>query len=229
MKHSAGRSVLDKPIDAYHAHQSTDFITLVLAGMHGDEPKSVTIARRLIDLLRDEAPAGADRVGWVVVPVVNPDGYAVRKRRNANRVDINRNFPTQNWKRTSKRGRMFGGEAAASEPETRVVMNLVERFRPSAIISIHSIDRGRECNNYDGPGEAVARAMARFNSYPVRGSIGYLTPGSLGTWAGVERGIATVTLELPSHRSSKRCWEDNRDALLAWPRSRWGEDSHLAT
>jgi protein MpaA len=95
------------------------------------------------------------------------------------------------------------------------VVNLVERFRPAAIVSIHSIDRSRECNNYDGPGEELARAMGRINGYPVRGSIGYPTPGSLGTWAGIERGIPTVTLELPSHHSPKRCWQDNRDALLA--------------
>ena len=52
------------------------------------------------------------------------------------------------------------------------------------------------------------------SSYPVTTSIGYSTPGSFGTWAGVERGIPTVTLELPSHHSAKRCWADNRRALL---------------
>ena len=46
------------------------------------------------------------------------------------------------------------------------------------------------------------------------GSIGYPTPGSLGCWAGVERSLATITLELPSHHSPKCCWEDNRSALL---------------
>ena len=32
--------------------------------------------------------------------------------------------------------------------------------------------------------------------YPVEESIGYPTPGSFGTWAGIEKGIPIITLEL---------------------------------
>jgi protein MpaA len=186
---------------------------LVLAGVHGDEPKGVYVARRLIDLLESDVSAGP-RVRWVVIPVVNPDGYERRRRRNANRVDINRNFPTENWSPTSPRSRMFGGSTPAGEPETRAVIGAVERYRPSFVISIHSIDRRRQCNNYDGPAEALATAMSLRNGYPVAPSIGYPTPGSLGTWAGAERNIPTLTLELPSHHSPKRCWEENGPALV---------------
>lgn len=52
------------------------------------------------------------------------------------------------------------------------------------------------------------------NGYPVAATIGYPTPGSFGAWAGIELGIPVITLELPSHDSPKRCWEDNREALL---------------
>ena len=93
-------------------------------------------------------------------------------------------------------------------------MDLVEAVAPVRIITIHSIDRHRFCNNYDGPGRTLATQMAKGNGYPVRSSIGYATPGSFGTWAGRERRIATVTLELPSHHSTKRCWADNRRALI---------------
>ena len=186
---------------------------MALGGIHGDEPKSVFVARRLIDLLANDATTGG-KAGWVVVPVVNPDGHERRKRRNANQVDLNRNFPTRNWTTSSPRSRMFGGTEPASEPETRAVIAAVRRYRPARIISIHSIDRHRQCNNYDGPGKAIAVGMSRFNGYPVVSSLGYATPGSFGTWAGVERGIPTITLELPSHQSPKRCWEDNHGALL---------------
>ncbi len=188
--------------------------TLIFGAFHGDEPKSAYVARKLIELL-EEAPEAGDGRRWIVVPVVNPDGYQRRKRRNANKVDLNRNFPTRNWRRTSKRSRMFGGEKPACEPETRAVIRAVERFEPERIITVHSIGLNRFCNNYDGPGKALAGAMRLCNGYPVTANIGYPTPGSFGTWAGVERGIATVTLELPSHHSSQRCWEDNRRALLA--------------
>jgi len=215
MNQRVGRSVLGRPINAFCKAQSERPVALVLGGVHGDEPKSVTLASNLVRLLKTDAPAAAEQISWYVIPVVNPDGYELRKRRNANGVDLNRNFPTENWEPGSKRSRMFGGAAPASEPETRAVMRVIEQQEPALIISIHSIDRKRHCNNYDGPGEALAQALAKFNKYPVRGSIGYATPGSLGTWAGVERNIPIVTLELPSHHSPKRCWDDNREALLA--------------
>ena len=86
---------------------------------------------------------------------------------------------------------MFGGASPASEPETRAVMRAIERFAPVRIVTIHSINRDRFCNNFDGPGRRLAEAMARLNRYPVRASIGYPTPGSFGGWAGIERKIAT--------------------------------------
>lgn len=208
-----GQSVEGRPIDARIFRGELAETTLVLAAVHGDEPKTVFVAGRLIELLADNASIRAGR-RWVILPTVNPDGYERRRRRNANRVDINRNFPTGNWSCTSRRSRMFGGGMPAGEPETKAVIKAVERYRPTRIITIHSIDGQRFCNNYDGPAGAWARRMARLNHYPVRRSIGYATPGSFGTWAGRERGIPTITLELPSHHSSKRCWEDNRAALV---------------
>ncbi len=208
-----GRSVQGREIGAYVFRGTPKRTVLVLGGFHGDEPKSVFVARRWIDLLRTERDP-VDDARWVVVPLVNPDGYAKRQRRNARRVDINRNFPTKNWMPTSPRTRMYGGPTPASEPETQAVMNVVRRFRPMRIVTIHSIGLDRHCNNYDGPGRTLALNMRRYNHYPVTASIGYPTPGSFGAWAGGERNIATVTLELPSHHAPKRCWDDNRGALL---------------
>ena len=208
-----GASVQGRSISSYVRRGGGSDTVLVFGGFHGDEPKSVTLALRLIGLLKAEPTLGR-LWRWVVVPIANPDGYERRKRRNANQVDINRNFPTENWVRNSRRTRMFSGEAPASEPETLAAITAIRRYKPSRIISIHSIDQGRECNNYDGPGRAIAASMRRVNGYPVNASIGYATPGSLGTWAGVERRIPTITLELPSRHSAKRCWEENREAFF---------------
>jgi protein MpaA len=216
MLKTVGTSVEGRPIEAFVRPRKGAPTVLILGGIHGDEPKGVFLARRLIRLLETDSTVGRES-RWIVVPVVNPDGYERRRRRNANRVDVNRNFPTADWERTSRRSRMYSGEQPASEPETRAVMAVVQRYRPSRIITIHSIDGHRECNNYDGPARVIALRMKRFNRYPVASSMGYPTPGSFGTWAGAERGIPTITLELPSHRSPKRCWEDNRRALLCSP------------
>lgn len=210
---SLGRSVEGRGIRVFVRFGPETRTVLVLGGMHGDEPKSVGLAEKFIELLKSDIQVGRG-TRWVVVLLVNPDGFARRKRRNANGVDLNRNFPTKNWALTSPRSRMYGGPAPGSEPETRAVIRAVERYRPARIITLHSIGLHRFCNNYDGPGRALATAMKKHNGYPATASIGYPTPGSFGSWAGGERGIAVVTLELPSHHSSKRCWEDNREALL---------------
>jgi len=191
--------------------------TLILGGVHGDEPKSVHVVQKLAETLATarESTAGSDGRGVVVVPVVNPDGYERRLRRNLRGVDLNRNFPTRDWQPGRRRSRYYGGPHPASEPETRGLIRLIEHLQPRWIITVHSIGQQRYCNNYDGPAAGLARLLARRNRYPVRRSIGYATPGSLGRWAGGERRIPIATLELPSHHSSKRCWEDNRCALLA--------------
>lgn len=207
-----GRSVEGRSIECYR-FGSGGRTRLILAGLHGDEPKSVYVARRLCVWLAGAADL-AEGTGIAVVPVVNPDGYEVRKRRNARGVDLNRNFPTADWLPGAKRSRFYGGAGPASEPETQAVLALIESLQPAEIITVHSISDRRQCNNYDGPGQAVAQAMGRCNGYPVTGAIGYSTPGSFGTWAGGERGIATVTLELPSHRSPRGCWEENWSALV---------------
>ena len=186
---------------------------MVLGGFHGDEPKSVFVAQCLIELL-SASPKSARLPTWIVVPLVNPDGYERRKRRNAHGVDLNRNFPTRNWRPSSSRSRMYGGPSPASEPETRAVIRLIERYKPGRIVTIHSIGGERYCNNYDGPAKAMSKSMSQRNGYPVTRNIGYPTPGSFGTWAGAERRIPVVTLELPSSVSPQRCWTDNRDALL---------------
>ncbi|MCP4248129.1 MAG: murein peptide amidase A [bacterium] len=189
---------------------------LIFGGFHGDEPKGVDLARRLWEYVEQGDGATPQR-GLVVVPLVNPDGYERRNRRNARGVDLNRNFPTADWAPGPKRRRYYGGESAASEPETRMVINLIQRLKPAEIITIHSISKQQFCNNYNGPPAAkdLAQLLSACNGYPVTGHIGYPTPGSFGTWAGVEQAIPTITLELPSHCSGRRCWEQNREALLA--------------
>ena len=42
----------------------------------------------------------------------------------------------------------------------------------------------------------ISEKISGIIGYPVEKSIGYPTPGSFGTWAGIERKIPTITLEL---------------------------------
>lgn len=189
---------------------------LLFAGIHGDEPTTVGVVRRLLDELESGVSSGT--VNLYVIPVVNPDGLALKSRSNAKQVDLNRNFPAANWKTSQRRTQYWNGLSPLSEPESRALHDLVLRLKPVRILSLHSIKAGKHGNNYDGPAREIAELLASKNQYPVLPSMGYPTPGSFGSWAGVDLKIPTITLELPSNVSADKAWQQNRDALWAFVR-----------
>jgi len=184
-----------------------------MGAIHGNEPISANITGGLLADLRAN-PQLAGGVPIAIIPIANPDGFAAGTRTNVNKVDLNRNFPAANWTaRAPKRVRNnFGGQASASEPETLALIHAIERLQPRLIISVHSMDD--PCNNYDGPAKAVADVMSQCNGYPSTPTIGYPTPGSMGSWAGVDRQIPMITLELPRKLPANQAWPANRAAVL---------------
>jgi predicted deacylase len=207
-----GRSVQGKDIPMYTLHGAGRSV-LVIGGVHGNEQTSVDVAIGLLELLQGNPSLARGRT-IAILPNANPDGYERRSRFNANQIDINRNFAATNFKPAMQAG-FRAGTRAASEPETLAIVRAIEIIRPSLLISIHSIDKGRECNNWDGPAEPIAHIMSRYNGYRAVGTIGYATPGSLGSYAGIDRQIPMVTLELPRALSGSQAWDQNRQALLA--------------
>jgi protein MpaA len=206
-----GTSVEGREIVAYF-FGSGPYDTLIFAGIHGNETIAADVGRRLVDHLIADPTQLAGR-SVIVIPHLSPDGIAARTRHNARGVDLNRNFPASNW-RITRATRNPGGPQPLSEPETRALVGVLESHPLRKIVSLHAMHRGA-CNNFDGPGEPLAAEMARHNGYPVLASIGYPTPGSFGSYAGIDRQIAVVTLELPSRATPDVEWPKNRDALLA--------------
>ena len=191
---------------------------LIVGGIHGDEPASATLALSLCRYL-DAHPAAVRDRQVLVAPAANPDGLARGTRTNANGVDLNRNFATANWGRDRRRGR-----EPMSEPETRFVAGLVRRYRPAVVVQLH---QPLACIDWDGPASALAAAMGRACGLPAR-KLG-ARPGSLGSYAGVERAIPTVTVELPraaTGTTPEALWERYGEALLVairFPAARAGE------
>jgi protein MpaA len=210
------RSVENRPI-YYTTFGKGDDITIIWGCFHGNERCSPMLPLHLADLLHKQPALIRPDKKVVLVPFQNPDGYVAGTRRNANNVDLNRNYPTGNWGKQPKRGRVYFGEAPASEPESKAVLKLMKKLPPNKIISIH---QPLHCNNNDGPnGMIIAELLAKYNKYEIKADIGFPTPGSFGTYAGKELGIPMVTLELPRgipySEEHKKMWEDNREALLA--------------
>ena len=141
------------------------------------------------------------RRGTLFTPCLNPDGLQLNRRTNANNVDINRNFPTKNWGKNEgdnatcddETTNYFGGKSAGGEIETQFLIDTLNKYTPSLVMTIHA---PYKVVNYDGPAKEIAEKISDIIKYPVEASIGYPTPGSFGTWAGVERNIPTITLEV---------------------------------
>lgn len=186
--------------------------TLVIGSVHGDEPEGIELSDRLIRYLRNN-PDTLRRHTVYIMRDGNPDGHIARSRTNARGVDLNRNFPSGNWKKITKNGKNPSGTQPASEPETRTILDVIHQLRPDRIIAIHST-RGNPMVNYDGPALTLARRMSQFNGYQVSDYIGYPTPGSLGTYLGHDGQIPIITLELPRGIPPQKAWRENRNALL---------------
>jgi protein MpaA len=163
---------------------------LVCGGIHGDEPAGVEALLDLAGRLRGE-PRRAVPV-WLL-PAVNPDGIARGRKNSAHDVDLNRNFPARSFKTEHAPG-YSPGPGPLSEPETRVIADLIARGPIAAVVAVHA---PFACVNYDGPAAAWAEAVAAACGWPPRADIGYPTPGSLGAWLGVDRALPVLTLELP--------------------------------
>ncbi|MEK6554233.1 MAG: succinylglutamate desuccinylase/aspartoacylase family protein, partial [Bdellovibrionota bacterium] len=66
---------------------------LVFSLIHGDEFGAGSVARAWMFRLRTIDP----RNTWRMIPLVNPDGLTLKTRTNARKVDLNRNFPSNDW------------------------------------------------------------------------------------------------------------------------------------
>ena len=157
---------------------------LIIGCFHGDEPQGKYLIEKYLSKKHDS--------NLSFIPCLNEYGYKNNIRTNANGVDLNRNFPTKNWI-LSEKDNYYGGIEPASEKETRFVIDTVKKLKPKLIITLHA---PYKVVNYDGDARKISEKISEIIGYPVEESIGYPTPGSFGTWAGVERNIPTITLEL---------------------------------
>lgn len=157
---------------------------IVIGCFHGDEPQG--------KYLIEEYLKNVGSTHLCFIPCLNEYGYKNNVRTNYNGVDLNRNFPTKNWI-LSEKDNFYGGSEPASEEETKFVIDTVEKNNPKLILTLHA---PYKVVNYDGDGKEISEKISEIIGYPVEESIGYPTPGSFGTWAGAEKGIPVITLEL---------------------------------
>ncbi len=197
------RFLWDGPQKTPISDDSSPDRVLIVGALHGDEITAVSTVFRWMELLeREPADSEIKKHSYLFIPLANPDGFYLdpRTRTNANGVDLNRNFETKEWKKDALRywkvkagndPRRYPGKEAASEHETRLVQDWIKEFKPDLIISVHA---PYKVVDHDGPIEFPNA----HSPLPVR-TLGAF-PGSLGTYAGIERNIPVVTPELPNAR-----------------------------
>ncbi len=198
---------------------------LLIGGIHGDEYSSVSIVFKWMEILNQHH---SGLFHWLVVPTVNPDGLLREKsqRQNSRGVDLNRNFPTDDWQRLAikyweekahRNPRRNPGEGPASEVETKWLLGQIESFAPDVIITIHA---PYHLVDYDGPPDAPDN----LGSLHLR-KLG-VYPGSMGNYIGIDKNLPIVTVELksagimPTTREINLMWND----LVHWLRLQLDDD-----
>ena len=181
-----------------------------VGGIHGDEREGSFATEHLADEFRAMRDF-TDMVTLHMIENLNPDGTALNRRGNANNVDLNRNFPAENFDTEDRR---YGGEPL-NQPESRILHDLILRVQPDLVVVAHAW-RGGHFINYDGDAERSAILFSTLSDYSVRRSESISpTPGSLGSWVGVDLGIPILTLEYERGIDPEEAWRQTRLAILA--------------
>lgn len=203
----AGRSFEGRPIECIVLGDGPD-VFLLIATIHGNEAAGTPLVAEFQKWLIEHPEELAGRQ-LVIVPVANPDGFAADKRFNTRGVDLNRNFPAGNWQ---EKGVNMHGDTPLSEPESRVLMQMLCRYFPNRVVSIH---QPVDCIDYDGPGKELAEAMAAECPLKVKKLGG--RPGSFGSFVGETLGKPIITLELPKDAGmdGPTLWKQYGQALIA--------------
>lgn len=199
------------PIELYSkTHTSANTNILFIGGVHGDEPEGVRLAQDFLKWLQENNDTTVHN--WHLIPCINPDGYQILQRTNANGVDLNRNFPSADWTSDAKAPRYWPGPQAGSELETQALISFISSKKPQLIVHFHSWE---PCIVYTGKtGKKAAEILGTDTGYEVREDIGYPTPGSLGQYGWLEHKIPVICIEAQEHDPLDSIWPRFKNGLI---------------
>lgn len=200
-----GYSINGRPILAYRFGSGASRIMFV-GGMHGNEKSSYYTLSAWVDELErypDRIPAHRT---IIVIPNANPDGTAAGRRTNARSVDLNRNFPADDW--TSgvyMPGPVFapegGGSEPLSEPESAALASYVKATAPRLVLTYHAV-ASIVIGNGSGDSDALAATYAAKSRYGLAHDshsddiFSYATTGEFEDWLHDKMGIPALLIEL---------------------------------
>ena len=201
---SIGTSVQGRAITAYKFGTGASLI-MYIGATHGTEQNSGVVVNRWLtelDANPDQIPAHRS---VVLIPRVNPDGYLAGTRTNSRNVDLNRNFPANNWKSvvTMPGGSSgaHGGPNSLSEPESQALAGYIEAQRPRLVVSYHSSGGLVEANeagdaNTIGSLYATKAGYRSFSTSTIGTTFNYDTTGAMEDWMRDKLGLPALVIEL---------------------------------
>ncbi|EGC33112.1 hypothetical protein DICPUDRAFT_37244, partial [Dictyostelium purpureum] len=220
----------------------------LVGNMHGDEVVGRQMLVYLIDYLclkyyqkNVEAMEILENIELSIVPSMNPDGYELGQRENANNFDLNRNFPDKFVGFSSELYKVV-------QPEVRAIIEWCKKknfimsanLHGGSLVANYPYDSTRDSPNgygfgiqFPSPDDVVFRKMAltyslnhremskssEFLGGIVNGAKWYTLRGGMQDWNYDFTNNMEITLELsydkiPDSNQLNKYWDDNRKSLL---------------
>lgn len=202
-----GTSLKGRPLTA-HIFGTSGPVTMYVGGIHGNEPSSMSLMKAWMSELESNPTRIAGK-RIVVVPSINPDGIAAGTRTNSRGVNLNRNFPTDNWaksiKDTDGTHPSGGGESPLSEPEASALARLTTSYSPRLLLSFHAVGSLTigDPGGYSAPYAAKYASMVGYRDATRNGagSFDYNISGAYEDWTYRNIGIPSIVVELSNYTS----------------------------
>jgi hypothetical protein len=210
-KKTFGSSVKGRPIDGYEIGNGSHTL-LLIGSIHGNEMGTSYLLERFVEELKANPDLISRTKKLVIIPIANPDGFYDRiDKLNANNVNLDLNFATTDWQEYGLRGDWAGPEPF-SEPESRVLKQIIEEYKPDAMISFHARGAFVSPEVANTPSE-LGKWYADKTGYVYDDDIEeWNFAGTSTRWFVETTGKAVITVELTKYLESD--WEINKDALL---------------
>jgi len=203
-----GNSPKGRAIEGYIIGEG-ERVLFLFGAIHGNEMGTADLLEQLVKEVQTSPSLLASGTQLVIVPIVNPDGYLDRvDKLNTNEVNLNLNFPTQDWKKYGDGG-LFAGDEPFSEVESRIIRDIVIHYRPEVMLSYHA--RGALVSPEEGEESiALGKWYAEKTGYEYFDEWDYV--GTATRWFYEVLNQPAITIELSDYLESD--WDINKDAIL---------------